>query len=447
MPKNSRTYTKKELLEKIDELQSRLTETEETLNAIIHGEVDAIVVSGSDRNKIFSLTSAETPYRLIIEEMEEGAVTISETGTILYCNKRFAELLSVPMSQIIGSDFLQFVNVQEKPKYRALLHEGLSGRIKDEMMFLCHDGNPIYLHLSMCAVPDGLLGKICIIATDITELKNYQQDLQGLVKERTLELENKNLQLKEINATKDKLFSIIAHDLKSPFSTLLGFSELLIEKIDQYDVEKFENILKYINSAARSAYTLLENLLLWARSQNKQLQFNLQKLNLSKVIRDVTENLSSIAAMKYISVHFLPEKEIFAYADENMIRVVIRNLISNAIKFTRSGGNIDVNLIQAEQGVEISVSDNGIGMDEITQSRLFSINSGTMSEGTAHEKGTGLGLIICKEFVEKHKGSITVESRLNIGTTFKIRLPGKLNDPEEHGNLEYNSAINSTSNF
>ncbi|NJO67959.1 MAG: HAMP domain-containing histidine kinase [Bacteroidetes bacterium] len=270
-----------------------------------------------------------------------------------------------------------------------------------------------------------MLGKICIIVTDITELKNHQQNLQQLVNERTSELERTNFELKEINATKDKLFSIITHDLRGPFTSLMGYSDLAIENIETFDKEKFEKILFHINSAARSAYTLLENLLIWARSKNGQLLFYPRELPLSEVVDGIIENLNSLAHIKNIRIINLCDKNIVAYGDENMFNAIIRNLLTNAIKFCNKNGKIEISAIHNQKFVEVRVKDNGIGMSEEIKNNLFLNNKGVTLTGTAHEKGTGLGLLICSEFVEKHNGRIWAESDMGNGSCFYFTLPNK----------------------
>ena len=420
------TRTENQLLIENEELRSRLAETEATLEAIRNGEVDAIVVSGTEGEKIFTLASAETPYRIIIEEMEEGAVTISEEGMILFCNRRFAELVSIPIEHVIGMNFDELIAECDHQKLIQLIKEGIDdGRIKEEITTLNHRGEPVYLHLSMCILPEGMLGKICIIVTDITELKRHQQDLQVLVKERTSELNKANAELKEINATKDKLFSIIAHDLRGPFTSLLGFSDLMIENIRNYDVDKFEKLLNHINSAAKSAYTLLENLLLWARSQNKQLLFKPANINISNLIKEVIVSINSMASLKNIALENNISVDVNGWADANMLTAIVRNLISNAIKFSNHGGLIEITGLSKENAVEISVSDNGVGMSDEVINKLFRVENHMSLTGTAHEKGTGLGLLICREFVEKHGGKIWVESNPGKGSRFTFTLPHK----------------------
>jgi PAS domain S-box-containing protein len=172
------TKTEKQLLLENEELRLRLTEAEEALNAIRNGEVDAIVVSGTDGEKVFSLASAETPYRIIVEEMNEGAVSLSPDGTILYCNRRFAEIVSTPSEKIIGSDFIRFVAENDKPKYNNLLHTGFKERCRGEITCLIHNSNPVHFHLSFNPLPPGMLGDVCIMAADISELKQKEEELQ-----------------------------------------------------------------------------------------------------------------------------------------------------------------------------------------------------------------------------------------------------------------------------
>jgi len=171
------TKTETRLRLENEELRSRLTEAEEALTAIRNGEVDAIIVTGPDSEKIFSLASAETPYRIIVEEMNEGAVSLSADGTILYCNPRFAELVSIPIEQIVGSNFVRFVAESEKPKFDLLMQTGIKGRSSGEIMYSIHESNLRYFHLSFNALPLNMLGTVCIMVSDITELKQKEQEL------------------------------------------------------------------------------------------------------------------------------------------------------------------------------------------------------------------------------------------------------------------------------
>ncbi|GGK46516.1 MULTISPECIES: sensor histidine kinase [Flavobacteriaceae] len=236
-------------------------------------------------------------------------------------------------------------------------------------------------------------------------------------------IEQNKLKLEELNKTKDKLFSIIAHDLRSPFNGILGFSELLIKNSKDFEVAESERYLGIINSSAKNTLILLDNLLHWVKTQTGQIICKPEKINLTSVIKEVLEISRSIAIIKSITLNYIQSDAIEVYADANMLKIVLRNIISNAIKFTNPYGKIEVSAIQNQNDIEITVSDNGVGMNEETLNKLFKIDSTIITIGTAAEKGSGLGLILCKEFVEKQRGKIWVESKLGKGSDFKFTLP------------------------
>ncbi|WP_195715286.1 sensor histidine kinase KdpD [Ancylomarina sp. 16SWW S1-10-2] len=250
------------------------------------------------------------------------------------------------------------------------------------------------------------------------------------IDENTILLKNTRIQkdklkLEESNKTKDKLFSIIAHDLRSPFNSILGFSGLLIENVKTLEIEKSEEYLGFINSSAQNTLVLLDNLLNWAKSQTGQINFNPQQINLSSTINELVEGSNSLAAAKEISLCYNKTEEVTVYADEDMLKIVLRNLISNAIKFTKPSGNINILAEKGQNQIEITISDNGIGMNEESKAKLFKVGTNKTSIGTANEKGSGLGLILCKELVEKQGGKIWIESELGKGSDFKFTLPLK----------------------
>jgi signal transduction histidine kinase len=237
--------------------------------------------------------------------------------------------------------------------------------------------------------------------------------------------EESEIQLGELNATKDKFFSIIAHDLKSPFNSMLGFSEILNENFDEYDTQKQKKFISLIYQELQGTYKLLENLLYWSRSQRGTIDFKPKKLNLYLLVSETTELLIQLAKNKSINLINQIPKNINVEADRDMLLTIIRNLISNAIKFTPKGGEISMKATQTKDDkfVQILVTDNGVGISKETQSKLFDIGENTSTKGTENESGTGLGLILCKEFVEKHGGKIWVESELGKGSNFKFTLP------------------------
>jgi signal transduction histidine kinase len=236
-------------------------------------------------------------------------------------------------------------------------------------------------------------------------------------------IQQDKLKLEELNKTKDKLFSIIAHDLRGPFNSILGFSKLLIAKSKDFEIAKSKKYLGIINLSAQNTLVLLDNLLNWAKSQTGQINLNPKKIILSSIIREIIELSNPAAIAKEISlIQNIPDK-IVAYADEDMLKIVLRNLISNAIKYTNHGGNIGVLANREQSQVEITITDNGVGMNEETINKLFRIETYETTIGTAKEKGSGLGLILCKELVEKQGGKIWVESEEGKGSDFKFTLP------------------------
>ncbi len=234
--------------------------------------------------------------------------------------------------------------------------------------------------------------------------------------------ESENLLKKNI-ATKDKLFSIIAHDLKSPFHSILGLSELMIDDLYRPEDAKNKKIVTHIRTSAQSTLVLLDNLLNWSTTQTGQTSITLEQQSFSSLIKEIFELLSSAAENKKIDLNFLAPEEIIVHADLNMVKTVLRNLVSNAIKFTHPNGKINVYARQSNGFVEITVSDNGVGMDDEAISKLFQLETNESTYGTQNEKGSGLGLILCKEFVEKHGGEIWVESEVDKGSAFRFTLP------------------------
>jgi signal transduction histidine kinase len=189
------------------------------------------------------------------------------------------------------------------------------------------------------------------------------------------------------------------------------------------EVDKSEKYLGIINSSAKNTLILLDNLLNWAKSQTGQLSYKSEKINLSSMVQNIFEISTPIAKTKKISLNYNQTDDIEFYADVNMLNIVLRNLICNAIKFTNSNGEIVIYAVKNQNNIEVTVSDNGVGMNEETRNKLFKIDSNITTAGTADEKGSGLGLILCKEFIEKQGGEIWVKSELGKGSNFKFTLP------------------------
>ncbi len=267
-------------------------------------------------------------------------------------------------------------------------------------------------------------------------LYNINTILEQQVQERTAELEAQKMQLKEVNAqlhelnaSKDTFFSIISHDLKSPFMALLGHAELIAEQFDQHTPEQLKDHVLQIRASAHKLYTLLENLLTWSRIQRGLMPYQPEILDLYDAALDNVELFCSRACQKGIILENCIHKHSLAYADYSMLSTIIRNLTSNALKFTTQGGSVTLSAKQDGTSWEISVTDTGIGISEEVFPHLLQINRQSTGVGTDGEKGTGLGLILCKELVEQHQGRLWFESTLGIGTTFFFTLPTAVQPP------------------
>ena len=271
-------------------------------------------------------------------------------------------------------------------------------------------------------------------------LRNNQQHLEQIVGQRTSELAESNQQLElenrekekrelilnELLETKNRFFSIIAHDLRGPLSSTASLTEVLAESPDEFSQSEIQEILVNVHKSNKRIYGLLENLLDWAKLQLGTMQFELETLAIDKVISDTFEYLRSQANQKQISVKLELDSKTQVYADKNMLSAAIRNLISNAIKFSHSGGEI---LVKTElkspdnKIVHVTITDHGIGIPEDVVDTIFNLDRKYHSEGTAGEPSTGLGLLLVKELVEKNNGQVAVVSSLDEGSTFTITLP------------------------
>ena len=236
-------------------------------------------------------------------------------------------------------------------------------------------------------------------------------------------LKKKEDALMEANNTKDKFFSIIAHDLKNPFSTLLGFSGMLIQDYDKFDDKTKKEFINDIHQSSEHMYDLLENLLNWSIMQTGGMKCEPQPINISVVVDESIDLLRTGADDKGIKLHSVIDEKAKVSADLNMTNTVVRNLISNAIKFTEEGGEIEISSRKNGSFQEITVSDSGVGIDAEDLDKLFKLGIKHTSYGTRKEAGTGLGLLLCKEFVEKNGGTIRAESKPGKGSRFIFTLP------------------------
>jgi signal transduction histidine kinase len=277
-----------------------------------------------------------------------------------------------------------------------------------------------------------LITLFILFALALVFRKRYQQNqklnIQLSLKNKEIEdhqknVENLNAELKEANSTKDKFFSIVAHDLKNPFNSLLVLSEILLDDYETLTDDERKQFIYQIKFSAKNTYSLLQNLLEWASSQSNKTSTVKENINLADLTSEAVTLLKPIAKNKKIIMNSDVSNEIYAYADRNMVSTVILNLLTNAVKFTPQKGLVEIRSYEKNNHVEIVVTDSGIGISDDNQKKLFRLDEKFQTDGTDKEKGTGLGLVLCKEFIEKNNGEIWVKSKEGEGSRFYFSLP------------------------
>jgi signal transduction histidine kinase len=237
-------------------------------------------------------------------------------------------------------------------------------------------------------------------------------------------ISNKNLELKETNAAKDKFFAIIAHDLRGPTGSLAAFLEHINETFNEYSPKELKEILLTLYKSTENVSVLLENLLIWAQSQLNKIEFRPTEFNLTDVLQTSTKGLKQVADNKQIDIKSELDDQIFVLADPNMVQTIVRNILSNAIKFTHRGGSVIIRSAnENDNRACISITDNGVGIEESALAKIFDITNKIHTAGTENEMSTGLGLILVKDFIQKNNGTVTIESQKSKGTTVSFTLP------------------------
>lgn len=306
------------------------------------------------------------------------------------------------------------------PEYQEKLRSCLAACVKrgipfyEEMEIVDSQGDRIWVRVSGKAVRDNT-NKICSVHGSFQDISEYKQVENSL--------KDTEATLREINATKDKFFSIIAHDLRNPFNSIIGFSNLLAGQIQEKNFDDMENYVTVIQQSSERAMDLLSNLLEWSRSQTGQLSIRPVHLDLASLVNDVVYSMNDIALQKSIAIDTELVDHVWVLVDRAMISTVLRNLISNAIKFSHPDTKIVVSSKRIGKESLVTVQDNGVGIRKIDLDKIFRIDKSFTKAGTANEKGTGLGLLLCKEFVAKHGGNIWVESEFSKGSTFSFTIP------------------------
>ena len=337
-------------------------------------------------------------------------------GHILEMNNEAVNFYGFSREELVGKSIKLLVPDEKHEKIDELIKLCLEGKLVRDVEGLHRKKNgskiPVLMTLSLLTDEENNPFAIASIASDITELKNIEK-----------ELTKSKAAAESANVTKDKFFKIISHDLRGPFNTIIGFSNLLNEEYDSFDDLRRKDCIQQINMSSIYSFNLLENLLTWARTQTDEIKINKEELNLKKLVETAISTALLLANSKNISVNNNVQPELILSIDKNTALTFIRNIVNNAIKFTHKGGYITIDSHVNEDSISLHITDTGVGISPEVIDQLFQIGKDISTNGTNNEKGTGLGLILCKEFIERNGGSITVKSEVNKGSEFIIVLP------------------------
>jgi PAS domain S-box-containing protein len=385
----------------LDDLRQRLQEAEETLDAIRSGEVDALVVSGPAGEKVFTLEGAEHPYRVLVESMNEGAISLAVGGTILYCNAAFSRMVSVPLDQIMGRDVYEFVRPEERESLKRLVRQGSHDAVRAELTLLTTAGDRLPTQFSLNPVKLEKGSSIGLIVTDLSERKRNEQ-AEAAVQMR------------------DEFLAVASHELRTPLSTLVLRLGLLERHAAKGDLEQVQPSVRRAQDQAERIGNLVDRLLDVSQLASGRLKLDLAPCDLSEIAKDVTERLSEQASTAGSELRLSVSAGISARADKFRLEEALSNVISNAIKYG-SGRPIDIQLKTKDAKAIMTVQDRGIGIPAEDLSRIFG-----RFERTAVSRnygGLGLGLYIASQIVEQHGGTIRAENRSSGGTSFVIEIP------------------------
>jgi len=357
-------------------------------------------------------------YLGFIDNLPLGIYRTGASGTIHYASKKFVDILGFDSDEELYKSNVEDFFVEKELRTK-MLRQWTDNKMQSvELQVYKKNGEIIWVKDSGCVIRNE--------EDEIVFLDGILEDITAQ-KENELKLKDSEFKLKELNASKDLLFSIISHDLRTPFNQFIGATELLLTKLEEYDKNMLRKFLTLLNKEAVRSYRLLENLLQWSKTQRGLITFDPKPLDLFKFVSELMLIFEPMAEEKSIDLEFGIPKNLHAYADKEMLSTILRNLISNALKFTPKGGSVKINAVEKvdeknifSEYLEISVVDTGIGIPKSSLPSLFIIQKNSATD--YNESSTGLGLVLCKDFVERHNGKIWAESEYGKGSTFYFTI-------------------------
>jgi signal transduction histidine kinase len=424
--------TTENLLLKIEDLQNRLAETEQLIDAIKAGEVDAFAVNENNQPEVYTLQSGDYAYRILIEGFGEGAVNLTEEGLIVYTNTYFTELLNLPYEKVVGSHFLDFIAPDSKTRFNALFIQAQSGKSKGEINLAVNQAIvPVYLSLTSLQPK---LATIGIIITDYTEKKKQE----AVILQYQKDLELKNIELEQSNVELNSFTYIASHDLQEPLRKIQTFCNRLLEKEDEPFSPTARDYFNRIVAASKRMQNLITSLLNYSHTNTAEIIYTPTDLNL--VLEEVKNSLQELIEDNQVSIKSSPLPVLNVIPHQ--LNQLFYNLITNAIKYRKPGVfstiSISANLLPLSdlqkdfpflntKCWKISITDNGIGFDQQYADRIFELFQ--RLHPRSEYEGTGIGLAICKKIVQNHQGFIKARGEIGIGSTIDIYLP--LNNKSE----------------
>jgi len=363
------------------------------------------------------LFESEEKYRMLVENCQDIIFTLDIKTNFTYISPIWSSIMGYSAEQVIGKSFDSFVKPEDIERCHFFLQ-----KVRDEkrniygfeFQVIQKDGYFYWHNMGVMPILNehGDVESYYGAARDITLQKQAEKDIKS-----------KNDELKKANAVKDKFFSIIAHDLRSPFGSLLGLSKMMTEDLSDFSMEQIQHIAENIYETSDNLYRLLENLLQWSRIQQDLISINLDRVILHHLVKESLILFKEQIKNKNFEIEMDIPSSMLVYADANILQTILRNLISNAVKFTPKGGKISISAKKAKDNfIEIFVEDTGIGMNPVLLGNIFRPDISTGRKGTENEPSTGLGLLLCKEFIEKLGGEINVESECDKGSVFHFTV-------------------------
>lgn len=353
------------------------------------------------------LKESENRYRVLTETTTSG-IFVYRNHKVIRANPAVSAITGFSMEELKEIDILDLVFTEDSVKLSSLIHDetvGKSPSKRYELRIIPKSGALKWIDLSVAKIEFEGIDAIIGTFFDITQIKNITQELE------------------QLNKTKDKFFSIIAHDLRCPFNAFLGLTEVMITDLQQMSLREIQELAEMLNASANHLFTLLENLLEWAMLQNDHVDVHLENFCIEESILEAAKDMMDTANNKQIALNFNFSDRHWVHSDRNMIRAMVRNMIYNALKYTHSGGQVNISVALDEDFCTVKIRDNGIGMSPELKNKLFKMEEKVGRQGTDNEPTTGLGLLLCKEYIDKLGGVIEVESTEHVGTEFTVIFP------------------------